>query len=237
MSGHSKLPLRPLYNGAMIADNVAAQTVSSRDSGAVAKAATDIRSLILQRHLLPGEQVRQEDLARQLGTSRGPIREALQVLAAEGVLRYERHRGYFVTRFTSDEMRQLYVIRELLESEVLKSLPTVSDADITELRRINEQIRSGGDDLDAVVTLNKQFHDLIFEPSPLNVLKAELDHIGRMTTAYQSLSINALTDWELLADDHDKIIEALSAGDRDELVHMSRIHRDRSVARLIPILR
>jgi DNA-binding GntR family transcriptional regulator len=202
----------------------------------VARAAADIRSLVLRRSLLPGEQVRQEDLSAMVGISRGPIREALQILATEGVVRYERNRGYFVARFTAEEMRQLYLIRDLLESEILSGLAALPPETIEKMRVINERIRDGGDDLQIVIGLNSQFHDLIFASSDLHILRAELHHIGRMTIAYQSLSINALTNWELLASDHDDIIDALTVQDNARLVQVCRTHRDRSLIRLSPIL-
>src|ERR1700689_927419 len=193
----------------------------------VARAAADIRSLVLRRHLLPGEQVRQEDLSTMVGVSRGPIREALQILAVEGVVRYERNRGYFVTRFTGEEMRQLYLIRDLLESEMLSGMAAVPPETIEGVRAINEPIRHGNDDLQTVIGLNGQFHGLIFASSDLHILRAELQHIRRMTTAYQSLSINTLTSWELLASDHDEIIDALARQDNVRLVELCRTHRDR----------
>jgi DNA-binding GntR family transcriptional regulator len=217
--------------------NIAEDVAPTAHGGAVARAAADIRSLILQRSLLPGEQVRQEDLVRQIGTSRGPIREALQVLAVEGVLRYERNRGYFVTRFTDHEMQQLYLIRDLLESEILKRLPPPPPETVERLRSINEEIRSAGDDLDHVIQLNRDFHGTILAASTLDVLRNELEHIGRMTMAYQSLSINALTDWDLLYDDHEEIIDAWERGDHIRLVDVSRRHRETSLRRLEPILR
>jgi DNA-binding GntR family transcriptional regulator len=202
----------------------------------VARAAADIRSLVLRRSLLPGEQVRQEDLSAMVGVSRGPIREALQILAVEGVVRYERNRGYFVTRFTAEEMRQLYLIRDLLESEMLSGMAAVPPETIETMRAINERIRHGNDDLQTVIGLNGQFHDLIFANSDLHILRAELQHIRRMTTAYQSLSINTLTNWELLASDHDDIIDALARQDNARLVELCRTHRDRSLTRLSPLL-
>jgi DNA-binding GntR family transcriptional regulator len=202
----------------------------------VARAAADIRSLVLRRSLLPGEQVRQEDLSATVGISRGPIREALQILATEGVVRYERNRGYFVARFTAEEMRQLYLIRDLLESEILSGLAALPPETIEKMRVINERIRCGDDDLQTVIGLNSQFHDLIFASSDLHILRAELQHIRRMTIAYQSLSINALTNWELLASDHDDIIDALTVQDNARLVQACRTHRDRSLIRLSPIL-
>jgi DNA-binding GntR family transcriptional regulator len=220
----------------VIDTKIVEETGSAGQEGAVARAATSIRNLVVHRAFLPGEQVRQEDVAQQLGISRGPIREALQVLAVEGVLRYERNRGYFVTRFTADEMQQLYLIRDLLESEILARLGPLPQEILERLKEINEQIRSGGVDLKTVIQLNRSFHDLIFAASPLHILNAQLQQIGRMTMAYQALAINALDGWELLASDHDRIIAALEAGDNDRLVNIQCKHRETSLNRLVPIL-
>ena len=220
----------------MTVDNIDVDVAATDHGGSVARAAADIRTLIVRRVLVPKEQVRQEDLARQMGTSRGPIREALQVLAVEGILRYERNRGYFVTSFTADEMTQLYRIRDLLESEILRHLPPATPEVLGRLGEINRQIRSGGDHLDRVIQLNHDFHDLIFAASPLHVLRNELEHVGRMTMAYQSLSINELTDWDLLYEDHKEIIDAWQQGDYERLVSVSRRHRETSLRRIAPIL-
>jgi len=206
------------------------------NDGAAGRAASDIRELILRRSILPGEQVRQEDLAKQIGTSRGPVREALQVLAVEGIVRYERNRGYFVTRFTTSEMRQLYLIRDLLESEILAGLPKVKRETLDQLRAINGRIQASNDDLDTVIRLNRDFHDLVIAQSPLNLLKAQLQHISRMTLAYQALSVNSLTNFDLLVSDHARMISALAEGDNQLLVELSRTHRETSLSRLAPIL-
>ncbi|MFC4944200.1 GntR family transcriptional regulator [Pseudonocardia sp. GCM10023141] len=215
---------------------VGADPVGAARGGSVAHAAFEIRGLVLRRELLPGEQLRQEDLAQRIGISRGPIREALQVLAVEGVVRYERNRGYFIARFTTDEMQQLYTIRDLLESAMLERLPIPAESVLAELREINEQIRTGGDDLATVIELNSRFHDLMLQQSGMRILHEQLHHISRMTTAYQALSINAFTDWKLLASDHDQLIAALEAGDNDALCAAAREHRNRSLERLGPLL-
>jgi DNA-binding GntR family transcriptional regulator len=223
-------------NLAPIDTKVVDEAAATGHGGAVARAATVIRESVLRRVFLPGEQVRQEDLAQKLGLSRGPIREALQVLAGEGVLRYEQNRGYFVTRFTSGEMEQLYLIRDLLESQILANLPPAPKETVARLKEINAGIRAEAADLQSVIQLNREFHALLFRSSDMHILTAELEHIGRMTMAYQSLSVNALHGWELVAADHDRIIAALEARDNSLLVRIQREHRDTSLRRLVPIL-
>src|SRR5579864_7895428 len=84
--------------------------------------AAALRSAIVQGDLSPGEQIRQAAWADRLGTSRIPVREALKSLAAEGLLSHDHNRGYFVTRFGPHEMAQVYLMRRLLEAELIRSL-------------------------------------------------------------------------------------------------------------------
>jgi DNA-binding GntR family transcriptional regulator len=221
----------------MIGDTIGSNLSAPLHGGAVARAAACIRTLIVQRTLLPGDQMRQEDLAERIGISRGPTREALGILAAEGVLRYESNRGYFVTRLTFNDMSQVYRIRDLLETEILMNLPPATSDVIAQLRDLNDRIRAAGDDLDLVIQLNSEFHGTVLSLSALTVLRSELEHIASLTTAYQSLSINMLDDWELLASDHDRIIAALEALDNEKLAVICREHRDTSLKRLAPVMR
>jgi DNA-binding GntR family transcriptional regulator len=134
-------------------------------------------------------------------------------------------------------MEQLYLIRDLLASEILKRLPPPERDTVERLQQINHEIRSAGADLDRVIQLNHEFHEIIFAASPLELLRGELEHIRRMTMAYQSLSIHALTDWDLLFDDHEQIIDAWRHGDYPRLIEVSRRHREVSLKRLAPIPR
>jgi DNA-binding GntR family transcriptional regulator len=212
-------------------------TAPPRHGSAVTQAAAQIRALILQRQLLPGAQVRQQDLASQIGVSRGPTREALRILAAEGVLKYEPNRGYFVGRLTVNDMNQVYLVRDLLETEILRNLPAATADILTRLRQTNLQIGDAKDDVDLAIELNSDFHNTLFSLSELGVLKAELRHLAALTTAYQSLSLTVLERWDFVVSDHERIITALEAHDNEKLVIICREHREKSLVRLTPLLR
>jgi DNA-binding GntR family transcriptional regulator len=220
----------------MIGNNTV-EIIAGPEDGATGIAAARIRELILQRVLVPGEQVRQEDIASQIGMSRGPIREALHMLAAEGTLKYIRNRGYFVAQFTADEMRQLYRMRDLLESEILSSLPQPTADHINTLRGLNNQIRDKSATLDDVISLNSQFHALMMNESGLNLILNEVTQVGRKVLAYQAMAINLPAGWALVADDHDAMVDALEVRNTDALIAHARFHRERSLSRLLPILR
>jgi DNA-binding GntR family transcriptional regulator len=76
---------------------------------------TQLRIAILNGTFAPGEKIRQADVARQLGVSRGPVREALRSLIAEGLVQDEPRRGTFVTTLTPDDVREIFDVRVALE--------------------------------------------------------------------------------------------------------------------------
>lgn len=75
-----------------------------------------LRDSIIDRTLPPGSQLNEADLANRFGVSRGPIREALQRLIQEGLVRSEPHRGVFVPILSEEDVKDIYLAREALES-------------------------------------------------------------------------------------------------------------------------
>lgn len=76
----------------------------------------DLRELIVQGELKPGEHVNEQPIAERLGVSRTPVRAALNILASEGFLTYHPNRGYFVRRFDLSEIMDAYEVRAALEA-------------------------------------------------------------------------------------------------------------------------
>src|SRR3979411_1209728 len=84
---------------------------------AEAIAAAELRAAIVRGDLAPGDKIRQEITAQQLGISLIPLREALKTLASEGVVTYQPQRGYFVTDLPDQSIHHSYAVRSLLEAE------------------------------------------------------------------------------------------------------------------------
>ena len=81
-----------------------------------------LRANIVDGSLKPGSQLSEVELATGFGVSRGPVREALQRLVQEGLLRSESHRGVFVPVLTDEDVLDVYVAREALESAAIRSI-------------------------------------------------------------------------------------------------------------------
>ncbi len=99
-----------------------AENVPSGQRAQAWQVAEQIRQMIVRGTLAPGVHLSQEDLAESFDVSRFPVREALKLLAAETIVVHDLNRGFFVAALSSSEARQLYRLRELVETEIFKGL-------------------------------------------------------------------------------------------------------------------
>lgn len=185
-----------------------------------------IRKLILSGALLPGEKVHQSELAEQLNVSRIPLREALSTLAAEGVLDYKPNTGYRVSRFSSDDLSEIYLMRRLLETEILRTVD-LADVDVPALVRLNDELRQTDPDeeQDRFQELNSRFHFAVFEHSPLRLIREEVSRLWYMSSFYRSLYLHEIRSSHDIVAGHEQIIQAVRDGDVRALVRISDEHR------------
>jgi DNA-binding GntR family transcriptional regulator len=185
-----------------------------------------VRHMILSGELLPGQQVRQAELAARLGVSRIPVREALATLQAEGVITHTPNAGFTVARFDSTDLAEIYLMRRLLETELLRSAD-LSRLDAGVLADLNRQLRdvAGEEVLWGRKHLNRTFHFTLFGLSPLTLVRDEVARLWNMSEFYRSLYAYDETTHQRIVDEHERMIAAVAAGDTDELVRAADDHR------------
>jgi DNA-binding GntR family transcriptional regulator len=138
---------------------VIAAGAGHRDNVASHRIAESLRTAILDGSYRPGERIRQEDVAARSGASRIPVREALRMLAAEGLVTLVANSGAWVTRLTMAECAELYLIRERLEPLLLRgSMPRLGEAEIGRLAELTEAMEAAGTDVDAFLRADREFH-------------------------------------------------------------------------------
>ncbi|MDA3629462.1 GntR family transcriptional regulator [Saccharopolyspora oryzae] len=204
----------------------------------VGRAVEQIRQMMRSQELLPGQPLRQEALAERLGVSRVPVREALKALEAEGVVRHQPNVGYTVTRLSSEELRQAYLMRGALEAVVLRELPRLSAAQIVELGELNDQIAQAADEVDVLrmTELNHDFHFVIFRASGLRLVVDEIERIWKMTEAYRSVYLYDEAARRRIVREHRQLINALRRGHTEKAIAIMDSHRDATPAQLAPTL-
>jgi DNA-binding GntR family transcriptional regulator len=166
--------------------------------------------------------------------SRIPVREALKTLEAEGVMRHEPHVGYSVTRLNADELAQVYLMRRALETEVLRALPRLSAAQLSELTRLNEAIGANVERVDVagIVAGNQAFHFAMFGFSGLDLVVEEIDRLWRRSEPYRTVHLYDAESRRRVMREHRKMITALRRGDTDGVVALMNAHRDLTVSDL-----
>jgi DNA-binding GntR family transcriptional regulator len=152
---------------------------------ATQRVADHLRTAILGGTIGPGERVRQEDVAQQLGASRLPVREALQMLAAEGLVEHEPNKGARVPWLSMHEVDVMYRMRERLEPLALaESLPGLTPADVARLDEIQRAIESGVD-VDGFLALDREFHLLTYSACAIDQLTTTVTRLWNATQYYR----------------------------------------------------
>ncbi|TWG98574.1 DNA-binding GntR family transcriptional regulator [Nocardioides sp. J9] len=200
--------------------------------------AEKIRDLIVRRELVPGEKIVQLDLANRIGVSRSPLREALSTLEAEGIVKYETNRGYVVARLAAEELAQIYRIRELMETDVLRNLPEATPEALAGLERLNAEMTDalGEGDAAKMLRANREFHFAIFDMSDLGVFRREIRRLWQLSEGYRATYLWLPDARERIVKEHDEIIEAIRQHDLDLVVELSDRHRSASAEVVVNLI-
>jgi len=125
-----------------------------------------VKQSILKGDLSPGDQVKEVGLSNKLGISRAPIREAMQILAREGLIESEPQKGKHVSALTAKQIKDSYFTGGVLEAAaVTEALRLYTEEDFLKLGRIVEKMRqvAGSDkDIDSLTQLDNAFHNVLF---------------------------------------------------------------------------
>jgi DNA-binding GntR family transcriptional regulator len=197
--------------------------------------ASHFRGLIGKGRIRPGEPIRIQEWARELGVSVTPLREALRTLEAEGYLRFSSYRGFEVATFTTDDLMDAYRLRRSLnavatEAAVLKMSEDQRAKLVEKLKRSNEDFRQAmvDADYDKSSRANEAFHRAIYDASGSGILERARTYIfGSMPAArgefWQLMSESEDLRFGLV-DEHTEIIDAIASGDPDRAFEASRHH-------------
>ncbi|WP_194238336.1 GntR family transcriptional regulator [Streptomyces spongiae] len=199
-----------------------------KEGASAERTVRELRNQILQGQLLPGEQIRQEEIAEQLQISRVPVREALSILTSEGLLTHRPHQGYFVTKRTAEELAQIGLMLALLEDELARTVVWPADEVIAELRSLNEDMAQLVDKTEwmEMVALNHEFHLRIFGLSPLRLVLDEVRRLWTLADAFIAIDYATREHRRRTVAQHERILKALAARSRARFLKSIRDHRD-----------
>lgn len=187
-----------------------------------------LRDAITEGTILPGERLLETHLAKQMGTSNGPIREALRQLEAEGLVVSAPYRGTFVAEVSQEEIEQVLVpVRLMIEQFAFrKARPLLTQGDIGSLQRFVDEMRAAADtdDPDRLAEADVQFHRLVLERSQQDQCLHLWNAIQPRVRAYFRRDAPAHHNRYEVADQHQVLLAALCSGDEDEMLKLLDEH-------------
>jgi DNA-binding GntR family transcriptional regulator len=175
-----------------------------------------IEEALLMGELSPGSRIVEAELARQAGISRGPVREAIQQLVGEGVLVQYPSRGTFVVQWTPQAVEEAYTLRAVLERlAIQEAAKRAKPEDIAQLQAIVDEMAVHARDGDnrALVRLDVRFHEHLYALSGHSLLQEVLARLRRRLYALMGMDEGYMLHKDEMARDHQRIVDALRAGD------------------------
>ena len=191
-----------------------------------------LRTMIVERQMLPGGRILQDHLAREMGVSRTPLVSALKRLAQERLVDWVSRRGIYVKRFTKRQMAQLFEVREALEGLSARlAAPRIDSAEVHQLAEMFRGLDTAPTPAAArkYVERDRYFHWRIIEVAGNEQLAAAMESVNMMFFAWQDGLVRPASE---TVQEHFVILEALRRHDPDASEAAMRLHIRRSVERL-----
>ena len=195
-----------------------------------------MRNMIISGQLAVGQPLRQDDLAAKLGISRTPLREALQTLATEGLVRIDPHRGAVVTQPSLQALFDTYQVREAVEVVAGREAATRSTREHADgVARILADLSSARD-YDRWADLNTQFHAAIYAIVPNTQLLALIEMLRNRAEVYVRILARQDVAARNADDSHEQMLAALRRNDPDTMESLVRSHLRATVDAVAPLL-
>jgi len=196
-----------------------------------------LREAILNGEFPPGVFLRQEDLARQLGVSRAPLREALPRLEAEGIVLLSPRRGYSVVSLGPDEIDELFDLRAMLESKVMYAATKKRTAeDVAKVRdliqRMDQQDLKTPGGINTWFDLHAELHDAFLAPARFSHYQRVINSVRTAVESYIRCEFRMTGDADQAHAEHNEMLAVFEKGDAEEAARLVREHIENVAFRL-----
>ena len=190
---------------------------------------------ILRGELVPGQRIKQDELAAELAASRIPVREALRILELRGLVTIRANAGAWVTSLSLRDLELSYEIRERIEPLLLlDSVAGLTDEHLDEMRRTQDLI-ADNEDVETFLALDRRFHWASYAGSSATQLSAMVSRLWDTTQPYRRAFVQhaqSQGSWVISAE-HELLLDALRRRDGDVAAHVLALHIRRTRVALL----
>lgn len=186
-----------------------------------------LRDAIISGELRPGQPLIETDLASQFGVSRAPLREAFQLLSAEGLVETVPYHGTRVRRLSRSDIEELYSLRAVLETFAARRVIAKNDpTDAETLRQIFQRMLAAAEagNIKEVSEIDRDFHDTLIALSEHSLLESIWNAVSMRVRQVMALRNRRNSDIRQVAYNHLPIIEAIEQRDVERTCALLETH-------------
>ncbi|HMO48828.1 MAG TPA: GntR family transcriptional regulator [Rubrivivax sp.] len=184
-----------------------------------------LRQQIYSRALEPGSWIDEMKLAQAFGISRTPLREALKVLAVEGLVTMKLRRGAYVTEVSRDDVAQVYHLLALLESDAAATVAErAGDAQRMQLQQLHARLEKQVRQRDAFFAANEQFHTALLEIAGNRWARQIVDDLRKVMKLNRHHSLFKQGRLSDSLAEHRALMDAIEARDAERARALMRAH-------------
>jgi DNA-binding GntR family transcriptional regulator len=214
----------PRRRSALIAQLLSEQATSQ------AAILAELRRCLLDGGVPPGTPIPPDEVAAVFGVSRIPVREALKTLIGEGLVEHRPNAGYTVAKLTTAELREMYLVREVLETAALNSaVGAATGDDHTSAREAHQALEHAIDagDVRGYHRESRRFHFALVRPCGMHRLLTMFESAWNITEPVQPMSHLSADDRATLHRDHGEMLAAFESRDAAALLRVAAEHHRR----------
>jgi len=197
---------------------------------------TRLRNLIVEGKIKPGERVLELEISRDLGVSRTPIREALKVLASEGLVDLLPLRGAVVKTFSPKDVADMLEVMALLESFASQKACKAEQKKIDRVLSMHEKMKLLYDKgkRSEYFELNQKIHDALIDMAQNESLAMVHKTLSKRMRSLRYSGNSTPGNWRGALDDHEQIASALEQKDAKKLQKAIQLHFENTIKRVVP---
>ena len=195
-----------------------------------------LKAEIIEGSLKPGTKLLENNIAKQLGISRTPIREALRELAAEGFVKMNPNQGVVVSNASVEDVQEVLQIRGVLEGLAARlATKMINEEEIKELEKYQKQMEyyTNKDDVLAFSEMDTEFHELILNICGNNRLIQIRKNLSDQAHRYQIRSLSVPGRLKYSLKEHQEVVEALKRKDAEQADRLSQKHIENVLANIL----
>ena len=190
-----------------------------------------LRQQIFNRALEPGAWIDEQKLALEYGISRTPLREALKVLAVEGLVTMKLRRGAYVTEMSTTDVAQVYHLMALLESDAAARVAShATDPQLADLQALHNRLEAQVRERDAFFDTNEQFHLQLLDLAGNRWSTQIVLDLRKVMKLNRHLSLFKQGRLAESLAEHRAVMAAIAARKPDEAARLMRAHFDNGLA-------